>query len=374
MFFAKQLYEMTHIDLGYDTDSIVKVHFERYERKQPTTEAEYLKQTSLRKASKENISTAMNASPLFTAWNYSLSPYEYFTESPVLFRKLGEANFKQLYCIPITEEEIRFHGFRLSQGRLWDADIDHEGEAKLILNQKAMQLFGLESAINARLEPQQPLWPRRDLSPYQIIGIVEDFYCGHLSQPVLPIAFIYGETYLSQIPLQAKIAPGHQKDAVAFLENLHNDNADGAFNYTFAKQEVENLYKSDKQITITYSFFAFMAILISSIALFGLSLFDIQQRYREIAIRKVHGATHKEILLLLLKKYIIILAMSFLIAISISYWGITIYLKDFAYKANISSWLFIIAAIIISLISILTLVYQVKKAARQNPAEVIKSE
>ena len=117
-----------------------------------------------------------------------------------------------------------------------------------------------------------------------------------------------------------------------------------------------------------------MAILISSIALFGLSLFDIQQRYREIAIRKVHGATHKEILLLLLKKYIIILAMSFLIAISISYWGITIYLKDFAYKANISSWLFIVAAIIISLISILTLVYQVKKAARQNPAEVIKSE
>ena len=83
---------------------------------------------------------------------------------------------------------------------------------------------------------------------------------------------------------------------------------------------------------------------------------------------------HQEILLLLLKKYIIILAMSFLIAISISYWGITIYLKDFAYKANISSWLFIIAAIIISLISILTLVYQVKKAARQNPAEVIKSE
>ena len=77
-----------------------------------------------------------------------------------------------------------------------------------------------------------------------------------------------------------------------------------------------------------------MAILISSIALFGLSLFDIQQRYREIAIRKVHGATHKEILLLLLKKYIIILAMSFLIAISISYWGITIYLKDFAYKAT----------------------------------------
>lgn len=105
MFFAKQLYEMTHIDLGYDTDSIVKVHFERYERKQPTTEAEYLKQTSLRKASKENISTAMNASPLFTAWNYSLSPYEYFTESPVLFRKFEKPISNNCIAFPLQKKK-----------------------------------------------------------------------------------------------------------------------------------------------------------------------------------------------------------------------------------------------------------------------------
>lgn len=373
IFFAKQLYEMTHVDLGYDTDAIVKVYFERYERKLPTTEAEYLKQVALRKSSKENISTAMNASPLFTAWNYSLSPYEYFTESPAMFRQPGEADFKQLYCIPITAQGMLFHGFHLSQGRLWNADIDHEGEAKLILNRKAMQLFGLKD-VNARLEPQQPVWPRRDLSPYQVIGIVEDFHCGHVSQPILPIAFIYGETYLPQIPLQAKIAAGHQQDAIAFLKNLHDENADGAFNYTLATEEVKNLYKSDRQVTLIYSFFAFMAILISSIGLFGLSLFDIQQRYREIAVRKVNGATLRKILFLLLKKYIIILVISFLIAIPLSYWGITMYLKEFAYKATISSWLFIVAAVIILAISMLTLMYQVKKATSINPASIMKTE
>ena len=157
IFFAKQLYEMTHVDLGYDTDAIVKVYFERYERKLPTTEAEYLKQVALRKSSKENISIAMNASPLFTAWNYSLSPYEYFTESPAMFRQPGEADFKQLYCIPITAQEMQFHGFHLSQGRLWNADIDHEGEAKLILNRKAMQLFGLEDDSVQRLRYGQCL-------------------------------------------------------------------------------------------------------------------------------------------------------------------------------------------------------------------------
>ncbi|WP_418699052.1 ABC transporter permease [Bacteroides sp.] len=374
LFFAKQLYEMTHAELGYKTESIVKVNFERYERKQPTTEEEYLKQKDLRQSSEDRIRTSMNASPLFTAWNNSLSPYEYFTESPVQFRSSGASDFQPLYCIPITDKEIQFHGFHLIEGRLWNADIDHEGDAKLILSRKAMQLYGFTSITDAQLEPQTPLWPRNDLSAYQIIGVIEDFYCGHLSKPVLPIAFTYGKTYLPQIPLQASIVPGHQAEALAFLEKLHRETAEGAFNYTFAKDEVENLYKSDRQTAIVYSFFALMAILISSIGLFGLSLFDIQQRYREIALRKVNGATTKEIMPLLLKKYAIILIISFIIAIPISYWGITIYLESYAYKASLSAWLYLIAAIIVSLISVLTIYFQVRKAVQINPAEVIKSE
>lgn len=374
LFFIKQLYEMTHKDLGYNTNSIIKVHFKRYERKQPTTEDEYLKQKAIRSSSEECIRTKMDASPLFAAWNYSLSPYEYSTENAVQFRRPGDKNYQPLYCTPITANEIKFHGFRLVEGRLWDMDIDLEGDAKLILNRKAMQLYGFSKLTDALLEPQQPLWPRKDLSPYQVIGVVEDFYCGHLSKPILPMAFVIGSTYLPQVPLQASILPGYQAEAIAFLEKLHHETADGAFNYQLAENEVDNLYKSDKQTAIIYSFFALMAILISSIGLFGLSLFDIQQRYREIALRKVNGATIKQILPLLLKKYVIILALSFFIATPVTFWGITFYLEDFAYKATISWWLFAIAAIVVSLISILTLCYQAIKAARVNPATIMKTE
>lgn len=362
------------MDLGYNTDSIIKVQFERYERKQPTSESEFLKQNALRKSSKERIQAAMDASPLFTSWNYSLSPYEYFTETPALFRKPGDSDFKALYCVLITEKAMNIHEFHLIEGRLWDDDLDREGDAKLILNRTAMQLYGFKNITDAQLEPQQPLWPRNDLGSYQIVGVVDDYYCGHLSKPILPMAFTYGETYLSQIPLQARISSGHQTEAIAFLEKLHHETADGAFNYTFAEDEVKNLYKSDKQTAIVYSFFACLAVIISSIGLFGLSLFDIQQKYREIALRKVNGATIKDILPLLLKKYIRLLAISFIIAIPISYAGIVVYLENFAYKASVSWWLFAIAAIIVSLISILTLCYQVAKAVRINPAEVIKSE
>lgn len=374
LFFIKQLYEMTHVDLGYKTDSIIKANFERYERKQPNTKEEYLKQKAVRESSEAYIYAAMNASPLFTEWNYSLSPYEYPTETPVLFRNPGDKDFQPLYCIPITDEQIRFHGFRLVEGRLWDTNTDHEGDAKLILNEKAMRLYNLKNITDAQLEPQHALWPRKDLSPYRIIGVVEDFYCGHLSKPILPMAFTYGKTYLPQIPLQAKLTTKHEQEAIAFLSELHRKTADGEFSYTFAQDEVDALYKEDRQTTIVYSFFALMAILISSIGLFGSSLFDIQQRYKEISLRKVNGATVKNILTLLLRKYILMLVISFLIAIPVSYWGIIIYLEDFAYKADISWWIFGVAAFIVSLISLLTLYNQIRKAARINPAEIIKNE
>lgn len=374
LFFVKQVYEMLHTDSGYNTDSIIKANFERYERKQPTTEEEYKHQLGLRKSSEERIRAAMNASPLFTAWTYTLSPYEYSTETPVKFRIPKDRDFSSLYCIPITEKEMKFHGYRLVEGRLWNDSIDNEGEAKLILNQKAMRLYGLRSIQDAELEPEHPMWPRRDVSPYQIVGVVEDFYCGHLSKPVLPMAFVFGETYQQQIPLQASVVPGKQKEAIAFLESLHRETADGAFNYSFAKEGAERLYKADKQTAIVYTFFAFMAIFISSLGLFALSMFDIQQRYREIALRKVNGATIKEMLPLLLKKYTRILIVSYLIAIPISYWGISVYLEGYAYKANISWWLFAVSAIIVSGISISTLYYQVKKAANINPAKIMKTE
>ncbi len=90
-------------------------------------------------------------------------------------------------------------------------------------------------------QPQQPLWPRRDLSPYQIIGIVEDFYCGHLSQPVLPIAFIYGEHIFHKFLCKLKLLQDIKKMPLPSWKAYTTTMLMVAFNYTFAKQEVENL-------------------------------------------------------------------------------------------------------------------------------------
>lgn len=373
LFFAKQLYEMLHTDTGYTTNNIIKAEFEIYDRKTPMTKEEFKAGLSRRKASYAQIEQQMNASPLFVAWGYNNLPYEYQIEnSSYRFKKPTDSDYQSIALIPSTESTQKLYGFKLLEGRLWNDSIDHEGDAKLILNRKAMGLFAFNNLDEAELQSETPIWPVKDNLPYQIIGIIEDFYCGHLSKSVGPMAYKYCKTYSDQVPIVAAIIPGKQQEAIAFLHKLHNETVDGSFNYAFVKDEINKLYHDDRQITIIYSAFALMGILISSLGLFGLSLFDIQQRYREIALRKINGAMVKNILSLLLKQYILMLGVSFAIAIPLSYWGIHVYLKDFAYQADINWWLFALAAMIVSLISLITLIYQTRKAANINPAIILK--
>ena len=146
------------------------------------------------------------------------------------------------------------------------------------------------------------------------------------------------------------------------------------FKYSFLKNDVAELYKNDREIASVYALFACVAIIIVCLGLFGISLFDIQQRYHEIAIRKVNGAALKDLYLLLGRKYLTVLAVAFIIVIPLSWYLINEYTKDFVVKAPIGAGIFLIALFIVSIISLGTLFWQINKIASINPAEVIKNE
>ena len=120
--------------------------------------------------------------------------------------------------------------------------------------------------------------------------------------------------------------------------------------------------------------FAFIAIVVSCMGLFGISLFDIRRRYREIAIRKVNGATLAGLYWLLGGKYLKVLLASFAAAVPLAWFIISRYTESFVLKAPLSAWIFIVALLLVGLISLGTLWWQVGKAARINPAEVMRSE
>ena len=146
------------------------------------------------------------------------------------------------------------------------------------------------------------------------------------------------------------------------------------FEYTLFSDQVKQMYASDRRMAMLYTAFAFIAIVVSCLGLFGISLFDIRQRYREIAIRKVNGAMLKDLYLLLLRRYVGMLLLAAVVAVPLAWLAIHYYTADLVVKAPVTVGQFLAAFLIVAVISVATLLWQVNKASRINPSEVMKSE
>ena len=250
----------------------------------------------------------------------------------------------------------------------------------MIINETAKKLFQIKNIEEASLQPESRLWWSMGIDegknpPFEIVGVIEDFRTGHLAKGDAPLAILYDKGDNPTNPLIATIVEGKRKEAVDFLKELHDEVlGQGEFDYSFVEDEVKKLYDEDKRATQIYVTFAGLAICISCLGLFGLSLYDIRQRYREIALRKVNGATGKQVALLLVRKYLYILGAAFAVAIPLAYYIIHDYTKDFTVKAPVGVDIFIKGFILTLIISLGTLLWQVRRAVRINPALIMKSE
>jgi len=380
LFFITQLQFMLKADPGYVTKDIDKVQFIKFQSRtiqMSREDSQMIRERENRIA--DEIVHKMNASPLFTHWTYGESPNK-FSQRGTLF-KLPEGEFKEVGLTSVSESWLRLFDIKLKDGRLWDDETDDFYGYYLIVTESVLKLYGITDFSSALLQPESRLWwsmlrPQEEMRtnpPYQIVGVVKDFDYLHLSQKTNPTVLVYskGNPYNS---LMASIVPGRTQDAIEFLRNLHEETVGGEFSYSFVDDEIREMYKEDRKLASIYSIFTFIAIFISALGLFGISLFDIQYRRKEIAIRKVNGATIYDILKLLLKKYVVSVVVSFVIAAPVALFAVNRYLEDFANRASVSWWLFAVAVAFTAGISLLTLFFQTLKAANQNPAEVIKAE
>lgn len=278
----------------------------------------------------------------------------------------------------MSQKQMKIFNYQLLEGRLWDST-DVSIQYRFIINETAKKQFNITDIHTAYLQPEHRLWyAQGDMSvnpAYEIVVVIKDFNTGHLSNPTLPVVIVYQEEYMKEENLIAKIAPGKQQEAIEFLQKLNTElYGDAEFTYTFMEDEIAALYADDKFIIRIYTAFSLIAIFISCLGLFALSLFDIRQRYREIALRKVNGAKSKDIMRLLLKKYAYLLGASFAVSAPVSYWVISRYMESFAHRTAISWWLFVVSAIVVTAVSLLTLMWQVRRAMKINPASAIKVE
>lgn len=235
-----------------------------------------------------------------------------------------------------------------------------------LLNEMAVQKMGLKDPVG-----QTITWGQRK---GMIIGVLKDFHFNSMHQAIEPLVIrLREEQPWGTILVRIKAGSTHQ--TLAGLEKLsHSLNPKFPFTYQFADLEYDKLYKSEQVISKLFNYFAFLAIFISCLGLFGLAAFTAEQRTKEIGVRKVLGASVPDIILLLSVNFLKPVAIAILVAFPISRYLMNRWLQDFAYKVSIEWWIFALTGLLTIGIALLTVSFQSIKAAFTNPVKSLRSE
>lgn len=385
MYFMKQLNFMLHSDLGYRTTDIIKciIYPENHRDQTYHSDEEWDRERTKEKHIVSAIYQRMDASPLFEKWTFG-DTFQQLTPYLNIKKANSDQEYQKVAFADFSNDMMDIFDIQLVEGRRWNDSTDVFAQYKLIINETAQKMLDIKDLNQDLLQPESRIWWSMGVDegknpPFEVVGIIKDFNTNHLSKAVTPIISIFCENRSQNVykgtPVIARIVPGKRQEALQFLTDLHTELlGDGELMYSFIEDEVAAMYENDRRTSHIYITFALFAILVSCLGLLGLSLFDIRQRYREIALRKVNGATMKDIIPLIIKKYMYVLGSAIIIAIPLSYFVIQKYMENFANRTPLSWWLYALAVVIILIVTLSTLLWQINKAARINPAKIMKTE
>ncbi|MEP6948478.1 MAG: ABC transporter permease [Ginsengibacter sp.] len=286
-------------------------------------------------------------------------------------RRLGvdnkEAGAVTLYNLGIDYDFIPSFGLELKAGRNFSKDYKTD-EKGILLNENAARLLGFEDmgkAVNEKIVSGG--------DTIKILGIVANYHHQGLQKAIDPMIFRLALNNRGAYSI--KIATENIQSTIAAVEKTWNKHfpAD-PFNYYFLDELFDEQYKADKQFGEVFGLFAFLAILIACFGLLGLSAFNVLQRTKEIGIRKVLGASVQNLLYILSKDFLKLVVISFVLAIPVTWWVMYNWLQDYAYRINISWWVFAIAGIVAFAIALVTISFQAIKAAITNPVKSLRTE
>jgi putative ABC transport system permease protein len=235
-----------------------------------------------------------------------------------------------------------------------------------LLNETAVKKIGFADPIR-----QTVSWGNHKGT---VIGVLQDFHFNSLHQAVEPLIMRLDEHW-DWGTILVRIKAGHTKQALAALENICKTLNPGIpFIYQFSDLEYAKLYKSEQVVSKLSSLFASLAIFISCLGLFGLAMFTAEQRSKEISLRKVLGASVKNIITLLSVNFMKPVGIALLIAIPVAWYAMDNWLQDFAYRITIHWWYFVMPGMIAILIALITVSFQTIKAAISNPVKNLRTE
>lgn len=267
----------------------------------------------------------------------------------------------------VTPGYEKVYGFQLIEGRFFERERDHSRSHKVIINEAAQRFWQIDDIAETTLSSSS--WGEG----FGILGVVKDFNYQHLSQRPEPMVMVYFDD--ADDDFMIRYQDGKLGDLLPYLKQLYEQlNPGQTFQYTLLEDEIQALYEKEKQLSTIYIIFTAVALFVSGIGLFAVALYDTQKRIREIGVRKVNGATVKEIMVLLNGGFLRWVLLAFVIACPVAYYFMDKWLENFAYKTTLDWWIFAMAGVAVLCIALLTVSGLSYRAAITNPVNVLKEE
>jgi putative ABC transport system permease protein len=241
---------------------------------------------------------------------------------------------------------------------------------EFVVNETLLKKLGIRNPQDA-IGKEINFWDGNKVG--KIVGIVRDFNVNSLRRPLMPVVMSTWKSVYQTINIRIK--PGTEKTVLPFIEKLWTSAyPDYVYEYHFLDETIENFYKQENQLSQLYKIFAGIAIFISCLGLYGLVSFMAVQRTKEVGIRKVLGASVRNILYLLSKEFTLLIIIAFIISAPIAYYIMNEWLKNYSYRVPLSASIFILAILGSVLIAWLTVAHRAIQAAMANPVKSLRSE
>ncbi len=262
-------------------------------------------------------------------------------------------------------------GLQFVDGRDFSSNLQSD-QSGILINESALKLMGLTSPVGETVTwfAENPIKPQS----YTVIGVVKDMVKGSPYESPPPVVmFLHQENlYWLIMRINPKVGTG---EALAKIEQVIGKIVPSLpFDYHFLDEQYNMKFQDEERIGKLALFFTLMAIVISCMGLFGFATFIAEKRTKEIGVRRVNGAKVREILTMLNKDFIKWVAIAFVIAIPLAWYTMHKWLENFAYKTDLSWWIFALAGLLALGIALLTVSWQSWKAATRNPVEALRYE
>ena len=342
----QQLQYMKNKDLGFDKENLIYLETEDFSGKYETLRNELLQHPEI-------ISVAASGDMLLNIGTNNVADWEGMDKNAKWI------SFPTLY---VTEDFAQTFKLRMAEGRFFSKEYPSDELEGFVINEAAVKAMQLQNPIGKRLNAGRKC---------KIIGVVKDFNFRSLHSEIEPLILsLYGFRHL-----YVRVNSKDIRKTIGMVEQIyHKHYPEHEFTMHFFDEEIDKQYQSEGRMGNIFGYFSILAIFIACLGLFGLVSFVSENKTKEIGIRKVLGASVRNVVSTLTKDFVVWTVLANIIAWPIAYFVMNKWLHDFAYRIEISWWVFVLSGGVTLLIVLLTVCYQAIKAAMANPVESLRYE